>query len=72
MEFPEFAPHCVPFLTDKLTSPIMGTKIDTLDTLERCVKRYDVCLPLPRPSISSIILVVMRFDDDNRNAAGLS
>ena len=42
MEFPEFAAHCVPFLMDKLSSPIITTKSDTLAVLVRCVKRYEV------------------------------
>uniref|UniRef100_A0A7S1HYB5 MMS19 nucleotide excision repair protein n=1 Tax=Eutreptiella gymnastica TaxID=73025 RepID=A0A7S1HYB5_9EUGL len=41
MVLPEFAPHCLPFLTDKLGSPIVSTKLDVLDALEKCCKSYE-------------------------------
>lgn len=35
-----FAPHVVPFLLDKLSSPQQATKIDVLQTLSVCVRNY--------------------------------
>eukprot|EP01125_Pyxidicula_operculata_P012859 TRINITY_DN4241_c0_g2_i2.p1 TRINITY_DN4241_c0_g2~~TRINITY_DN4241_c0_g2_i2.p1 ORF type:complete len:897 (+),score=205.78 TRINITY_DN4241_c0_g2_i2:527-3217(+) len=44
---PAFAPYSMPFLLDKLTSDVVDTKLDTLQTISACLRGYGAAALIP-------------------------